>query len=206
MNLIESLVERGWLKTPRLIAAFQKVRRIDFLPSDSRSLAELDEALPIGQNQTISQPLVVALMLELLQPEPGNKVLDIGSGSGWTTSLLAEVSGPQGKVIALEIIPELMQFGQNNTAKYGFVEKGTAQFYCADANQGFEKEAPFDRILTSASVADAIPLAWKEQLKVGGRLVAPVGNSIWLLIKKGEGDFESIEYPGFVFVPLVSKP
>lgn len=217
MNLVESLITRGWLKTPRLIEAFQKIKRIDFLtaealakaglPNEFKDLAELDEALPIGQNQTISQPLVVAFMLELLQPEAGNKILDVGSGSGWTTALLSEIVGSQGKVIGIEIIPELMKFGQKNAAKYGFVEKGIARFICADGSLGLNDEAPFDRILVSAAldVAVSLPAAWKKQLKIGGRLVAPIGNSIWLFVKKTEEDFEGKEYPGFVFVPLVEK-
>ena len=203
MNLVESLISRGWLKTPRLIEAFQKIKRVDFLPPESLDLAELDEALPIGQNQTISQPLVVAFMLELLQPETGNKTLDVGSGSGWTTALLSEVVRPQGKVFGIEIIPELMEFGQKNAAKYGFTEKGIARFICADASLGFNKEAPFDRILASASIQDELPRVWKDQLKVGGRIVAPIKNSIWLFIKKTRNDFEATEYPGFAFVPLV---
>ena len=97
MALIDSLVEQGWLKTPRIIKAFRKIKRIDFLPEDMKDLAELNEALPIGYGQTISQPLVVAFMLELLEPKPGDKILDIGAGSGWTTALLAEIVSQQGK-------------------------------------------------------------------------------------------------------------
>lgn len=214
MNLVESLVSRGWLKTPRLIEAFQKIKRADFLPAeasaqaglpdDLKDLAELDEALPIGQNQTISQPLVVAFMLELLQAESGNKILDVGSGSGWTTALLSEIVGPQGRVTGVEIIPKLMEFGQKNAAKYGFTEKRIARFVCADASQGFDNEAPFDRILASASLQEKLPRAWKEQLRIGGRIVTPIKNSIWLFVKKTENDFEEKEYPGFVFVPFVS--
>ena len=91
MNLVDSLIREGWLKTPRIIEAFRKVKRIDFLPEDMKDLAELNEALPIGSGQTISQPLVVAFMLELLQPQKREKILDIGSGSGWTSALLAYI-------------------------------------------------------------------------------------------------------------------
>ncbi len=86
MPLIESLIEEGWLKTPNIIEAFKKIKRVDFLPQEVKDLAELNEALPIGYSQTISQPLVVAFMLEQLNPQPGDKILDIGSGSGWTSS------------------------------------------------------------------------------------------------------------------------
>ncbi len=202
MSLIDDLIKEGWLKTPRIIEAFQKIKRIDFLPEDMKDLAELNEALPIGYGQTISQPLVVAFMLEQLQPQSGDKILDIGSGSGWTTALLAEIVKPKGRVLAIEIVPELKEFGEKNVAKYNFIEKGIAEFICADGSRGYEKEATFDKILASAS-AEKIPLAWKEQLKIGGRIVAPIDNSIWLFIKKSAGEFQETEFPGFVFVPLI---
>jgi len=235
MNLIDSLIEEGWLKTPRIIEAFRKIKRVDFLPREIKDLAELNEALSIGYGQTISQPLVVAFMLELLDPQPGNKILDIGSGTGWTTALLAQIVGQKGKVIAIDIIPELVEFGKQNVAKYNFIEKGLpaaclpdrqgrqgiVEFICADGSKGYKKEAPYDKILASAS-AESLPGVWKEQLKISGRIVTPIGSSIWLFIKKSEGDeavvssspsllrgkssvFQETEYPGFVFVPLIEK-
>ncbi len=226
MALIENLIQEGWLKTPRIIEAFKKIKRVDFLPEDLKDLAELNEALPINYGQTISQPLVVAFMLEQLQPQRGEKILDIGSGSGWTSALLAyivssgELNEKLGKVIAIDIIPELVEFGRKNVAKYNFIEKGIVEFICADGSIGYPKEAPFDKILVSAT-AERLSPAWKEQLKIGGRIVTPIGSSIWLFVKKSEkkGDepsvhlhsaqkgfvFEEIEYPGFAFVPLVTK-
>ena len=200
MNLIDKLIRDGWLKTPRIIKSFRKIKRIDFLPEEIKNLAEVDEALPIGFEQTISQPLVVAFMLELLQPEPGNKILDVGSGSGWTNALLWQIVGSKGRVISLEIIPELKEFGRRNAEKY----KGNIESICADGSKGFEKEAPYDKILASAS-AKEIPLAWKEQLKIGGILVTPVNNSIWRFFKKSETEFVGEEYPGFIFVPLIER-
>jgi len=216
MTLIESLIKEGWLKTPRIIEAFRKIKRVDFLPEETQDLAELNEALPIGYGQTISQPLVVAFMLELLDPRPGDKILDVGSGSGWTTAILAEIvsqngrnqkskiKNQKGKVIAIEIIPELKEFGEKNVAKYNFLDKGIVKFICTDGSKGYQKEAQFDKILASASARE-LPPAWKEQLKVGGRIVTPIGTSIWLFIKKSSEQFEEIEYPGFVFVPLIEK-
>lgn len=217
MALIDSLIREGWLKAPRIIEAFKKIKRVDFLPEDMINLAEQNTALPIGYGQTISQPLVVAFMLEKLQPEPGDKILDIGSGSGWTTALLAYIVSSQsnfqfsisksqtkGKVIAIEIIPELKEFGEKNVAKYDFIKKGVAEFICVDGSKGYKKEAPYDKILASASARE-LPRAWKEQLKIGGRIVTPIGTSIWLFIKKSASQFEEIEYPGFVFVPLIEK-
>jgi protein-L-isoaspartate(D-aspartate) O-methyltransferase len=205
MPVIESLIKEGWLKTPKIIEAFRKIKRVDFLSEDIKDLAELNEALPIGYGQTISQPLVVAFMLEQLEPKEGDKILDVGSGSGWTSALLGEIVGDKGKVIAIEIIPELKEFGEKNVAKYNFIEKGIVEFICADGSKGYEKEAPYDGILVSASVQGKIPQAWKEQLKIGGRIVTPIGSSIWVFVKKSEREFEEIEYPGFAFVPLIKK-
>ncbi len=229
MALIDSLIQERWLKTPRIIEAFRKIKREDFMPLDMRDLAENNEAFPIGYGQTISQPLTVAFMLEHLQPEPGDKILDIGAGSGWTSALLAEIVAEKGKVIAIEIVPELKEFGEKNISKYNFIKKGIVEFICVDGSQGYEKEAPYDKILASASVhphtitrtgaesakkqskssfgvgARKLPQAWKEQLKINGRIVAPITSSIWLFIKKSENKFEEREFPGFAFVPLVSK-
>jgi len=217
MDLIDSLIKENWLKTPIIIEAFRKIKRIDFLPENMKDLADLNEALPIGFGQTISQPLVVAFMLEQLESKEGDKILDIGSGSGWTTALLAEIISSvdfydtcrksqqkMGKVIAIEVIPELKEFGEKNVAKYNFIEKGIVEFICADGSKGYEKEAPFDKILASAE-AKELPKEWKEQLKIGGRIVTPIGNSIWLFVKKNNNEFEEIEYPGFAFVPLITK-
>jgi protein-L-isoaspartate(D-aspartate) O-methyltransferase len=204
MTLINSLIRDGWLNTERIIKAFQKIKRIDFLPEDTKNLAELNEALPISHGQTISQPLTVAFMIELLSPQPGEKILDIGSGSGWTSALLAEIVGSKGKIISVEVIPELKEFGEKNVAKYNFIKKGIVEFICADGSKGYKKEAPFDKILASAS-AEKIPQEWRNQLKIKGRIVSPVGFSIWVLIKKSDKEFEEIEHPGFSFVPLIEK-
>ncbi|MDD5145861.1 MAG: protein-L-isoaspartate O-methyltransferase [Candidatus Pacebacteria bacterium] len=229
MVLIDDLIKDGWLKTPRIISAFRKINRVDFLPAriatqgvaggpdNMKNLAEVNEALQIGYGQTISQPLTVAFMLEQLAPKEGDKILDVGAGSGWTTALLAHiVSGEQisniknqiskisGRVTAIEVVPELKEFGEKNVAKYNFVKKGIVKFILGNGSLGYEKEAPYDKILASAS-AEKLPEAWKKQLKVGGRIVAPIGNSIWLFIKKSKTDFEEIEYPGFAFVPLIEK-
>jgi len=204
MGLIDNLIKDGWLKTPRIIEAFKKIKRVDFLPVEIKDLAELNTALSIGAGQTISQPLVVAFMIEQLDPRPGDKVLDIGSGSGWTTALLAEIIKPEGKVVAIEIVPELKEFGEKNTAKYNFIEKGIAEFICGDGSKGYKKESPFDKILASAS-AQSVPQTWKEQLKIGGKIVTPIGSSIWVLTKKSEKEFIKREHPGFVFVPLITN-
>ena len=202
MDFLNHLIKKGWLKTDRIINAFEKIKREDFVRPDLKDASGYDQALPIGHNQTISQPLVVAFMLEKLDPKPGQKVLDIGSGSGWTTALLAEIVEEKGKVIAIEIIEELMNFGKKNVEKYNFVEKGIVEFFCKDGRKGHKEEAPYDRILASAS-AKTLPQEWKSQLKEGGKIVAPVKESIFLYNKE-EKRIEK-KYPGFKFVPLVKN-
>lgn len=209
MSLVDSLINSGYLVTPSIIEAFKKIDRINFVSEEAKSIAYLNEALPIGEGQTISQPAVVAFMLELLQPQAGDKVLDIGAGSGWTTALLACIvtreeasQSEKGKVTALEVIPELVDFGKENVKKYNYIEKGVVDFVCADGRKGFQEEAPFDRILVSASAEDKCPEELKKQLRKGGRIVIPLGGSIWLLQKQEEGKFKEWEFPGFAFVPL----
>ena len=202
--LIDYLIEQGYLETPRIISAFRKIKRIDFLPDNVKSMAEDNIPLPISFGQTISQPLTVAFMLELLQPQEGDKILDVGSGSGWTTALLSEIVGSKGKVYGLEIITQLRDFGEKKASKYNFVKSGIAQFILSDGSLGLKKHAPYDRILVSAS-AEKIPKELERQLKVGGILVIPVKESIWKITKKEGGKFERKEYPGFVFVPLIQK-
>ncbi len=201
-RLVNDLIKNGYLRTDSVIDAFSEMQRIEFIPEDLASYAEVDIPLPIGYGQTISQPLTVAIMLELLDVQKGNNVMDVGSGSGWTTALLSYMVGANGKVTALEIIEELCEFGKNNTDKYGFIKDEIAEFYCQSAAEGFEKNAPYDRIIVSAGTEE-IPGALKKQLKVGGKMVLPVCNSIWYVEKRTEDDFYVEKFPGFTFVPFV---
>ena len=193
---------KGYLKSDLIIDAFSEISRVEFVPRELELEAEVDVALPIGYGQTISQPLVVAFMLELLDPQRGQKILDVGSGSGWTTALLAYIVGKEGKVIGIERIKELKKFGEKNVDKFSFIKKNIAQFRETDGSNGLPEEAPFDRILVSA-VSYEIPEMLKKQLKVDGKLVMPIRNSIIYLEKRGENDFYTEEFPGFYFVPLV---
>ena len=115
--LVDSLIEQEYLKTPRIIEAFQKIKREDFVLSENKESVEVDVPLSIGHGQTISQPLTVAFMIELLQPEEDDKILDVGSGSGWTTAILAELVGNNGKVFSVEVIPDLKEFGDRKSTR-----------------------------------------------------------------------------------------
>lgn len=200
MDLVEYLIEEGWLKSKRIIEAFKKIKRADFVPENIKYLAEKNEALPIGFEQTISQPLVVAFMIECLEPKAGERILDVGAGSGWTSALLAEIVGERGKVMAFEIVPELAEFGRKNVSKYNFIEKGRVEFISGDASKNLEGD--FDKILCSASLEKEVPSEWKRRLKEGGILVCPMIHSIWKFTKKNS-KLEGKEYPGFSFVPFI---
>jgi protein-L-isoaspartate(D-aspartate) O-methyltransferase len=203
-ELVEHLREQGVLQSPQIVRAFSAINREDFVVRDMKGWAQVDEALPLPSGQTISQPYVVAFMLEKLGPKAGQKILDIGSGSGWTTALLASIVGQRGKVIGIEVLPELAAFGKTNVAEYNFIDRGIVDMLCANGKEGYAKEAPYDGILVSASLANQdIPLAWKEQLKIDGKIVVPIQHSIWVFTKKDEHHFAQKEYPGFAFVPFV---
>lgn len=202
-NLIQKLIDEEYLKSTRIINAFHRIKREDFLPPELKSEAGVNQPLPISHGQTISQPLTVAFMLELLQPKLGEKILDVGSGSGWQTALLAEIVGPGGFIYAVERIPELEAFGRKNVAAYGF---GNVESVCADGTTGYKKAAPYDKIIVAAAAERGIPDILRQQLKVGGRLVIPVGKyeqDMVVIDKMSSKDFKEKRYPGFQFVPLV---
>lgn len=182
-----------------ILLAFAKFNRQDFIPAEMKNLAHNDWALPIGYDQTNSQPYTVRLMLEWLEAQPGDKVLDVGSGSGWTTALLSHLVSPNGRVYAVERVPELLEFGQENCEKIGIKN---AKFYPAGEELGLQDEAPFDRILVSAS-ADELPQALVDQLKVGGKMVIPVQSDILEITKKSATNLDTKQHRGFAFVPLL---
>ena len=204
-KLIDGIISMGYLKTPRIIEAFKTINRKDFILPEYESEAYGDYPLPIGREQTISQPLTVAFMLELLQPAPGEKILDVGHGSGWQTALVAQLIKTSGKVVAIERVPELCEFGAANIAKYNFIKKGTVRTICGDATPGIPDEAPFDKIIAAAAASKKLPKAWREELKVGGIIVAPINGSIWRFTKKSDNEWQEEEFPGFAFVPLIAE-
>jgi len=194
-----SYLENIVLRTDGIIDAFRTVDRKDFVLKEYEKEAYGDYPLPIGFGQTISQPTTVAFMLELLQPEKGDKILDVGSGSGWTTALLAHIAGKKGKVFGLEKIPELVSLGKENLAKYDF---SNARILKAKEELGLKEEAPFDKILVSA-FARTVPEELVKQLKTGGVVVMPVDNDILRIEKVSSKENKIQKFEGFVFVPLV---
>lgn len=240
-DLIKELTDLGYLKSERVIEAFQKIDRKDFLPKGYDSRAYLNTALLIGHGQTISQPLVVAFMLELLDLRPGDNVLEIGSGSGWLTCLIAQLISNQlinadkeiglintdnkinenrnnnqqgaGGIVSLEIVSELKEIAEQNISRHFNIgvnqslvqgESVSILAVLGDGSKGYPEKSPYDKIIASASGED-IPKEWKEQLSIGGRIVAPIKNSIVVLEKTEKNEFEKREYYGFSFVPLIRE-
>jgi protein-L-isoaspartate(D-aspartate) O-methyltransferase len=182
----------------RVRDAFAAVPRRRFLPLHQRPFARQDCALDIGYGVTNSQPTTVRNMLELLDVELGHRVLDVGSGSAWTTALLAHLVGAEGEVVGVERIPEILEQGKANL--------GT-RFPWASMEQaivgvlGWPAEAPYDRILVSAQATD-IPGQLVDQLEPDGVLVVPV-NGVMLRITKQPADLKVEEHGRYSFVPLV---
>lgn len=205
----------GVLRTMQIINAMLATDRKDFIPEEIKEEAYIDEALPIGWGQTISQPYTVAFMLELLAPQPGETILDIGAGSGWQTAMLAYIVSNQqdqtpGKVYAIEIIPDLCKFGKANVSKYSFIKNGIVEFRCGDGDKPVVNNEEANKIIAAASIScdsanksECLPENWKRELKIDGVIVTPIGNSIWKFKKISADQFEPEEYPGFVFVPYV---
>lgn len=198
-ELVSQLIKLGYLKIPAIISAFRKIDRRHFVPKSLQDFAYVNEPLSIGQGQTISQPLTVAFILELLELVPGQKVLDVGTGSGWQAALIAEIIGPAGRVVSIERIESLSNQARLNLSKFHF---NNLELVIGDGSLGHQLEAPYDRIV-GAATAEAVSEIWKNQLRIGGIIVTPVGTSLIKLVKKSENDFEKEEYPGFVFVPLI---
>lgn len=194
-QLIESLIIKGVLKSTKLIEAFDYVDRADFVPDELYSVAYDDRPLPIGSDQTISQPYTVAFMFELLQPGPNDRIMDLGSGSGWTTALLASVCK---HVDAVERQENLIELSTKNLSKYPFAN---ISLHRARKSLGLKGKL-FDKILVSCA-AEEIPQSLVQQLSPGGIMVIPIKNSIMKVTKTLSKSLEIDEYPGFVFVPLI---
>ena len=185
-----------------LINAFLSVPREEFVPEKDRWQAYGDYPLSIGYGQTISQPTTVMLMLKWLELRDGIKVLEIGAGSGYNAALIGKIIGNKGRMISVEVVPELAKVAKRNLEK---VEVKNVKVIFGDGSRGYEKEAPYDRIVVSCACPERSLKVFVEQLKIGGVLVAPLGGypQVMTRIRKlKKGKVEREELGDFVFVPL----
>lgn len=199
-QMVATQIAARGIEDPRVLAALGKVPRHEFVPADSRALAYVDSPLPIGHGQTISQPFIVAFMTEAARIEPGDRVLEIGTGSGYQAAVLAEVAE---EVYSIEIVKALGETAATRLHRLGY-ENVTVKV--GDGYQGWPGKAPFDAILVTAAPA-AIPPPLLEQLKIGGHLVMPVGGFNQQLIritKTAQGITRETLLP-VRFVPMTGK-
>jgi len=196
----EQLTPRG-IKDKRALDAFEKIERHKFVPENLLSDAYADFPLPIGKNQTISQPYIVALMTENLCLSGEEKILEIGTGSGYQTAILAELAR---EVYSVERLDDLSNKAEATLKKMGY---DNIRFKVGDGTLGWPEFAPFDRIIITAA-SPQIPLPLIEQLKENGKLILPLGENlgqVLTLVEKKKNKLESIRISGCVFVPLIGK-
>jgi len=203
---IENLVAIGRLRSPEIKKAMMKVKRELFVLPSYKDEAWIDVALPIVGKATISAPHMYAIMFEEAKLKKGEKVLEIGSGSGYGAALMKELVGKEGKVITLEIDPEVYEFAKKNLKK---ADCTNVKIILSDGSVGYEKEAPYDCIFVTAT-APEIPKPLIKQLKPEGRMLVPVGgiagSQELIYIKKNkDGGLEERNICGVVFVPLRGK-
>ena len=201
--MVEDQIERRGVKDEGVLMAVRKVKREKFVPKKYLDLAYSDNPLPIGHQQTISQPYIVAYMTEHLQISKSHNVLEIGTGSGYQAAILAEMAH---HVFTIEIIPELAESAEKVLMELGY-ENITVR--TGDGYKGWPEEAPFDRIMVTAA-PNEIPEKLVEQLAPNGRMILPVGGSIfaqylWLVQKDKEGIVTKEKILGVRFVPMVKE-
>jgi len=203
-DLIMIMKKSKFLNEDKVESAIRKIPRHEFVPTLFKEEAYEDIPLQIMKNQTISQPSVVSRMTEWLDVQEGQKVLEIGSGSGWQTAILSYLVR-HGKVYSIERHSELAEFAKKNLDKLGITN---AEIILGDGSLGFPEKSPFNRIIITAA-CKKIPEQLLEQLSTDGLLIAPVGEfpqSLVLLKKTSDGIIEIKNQTGYVFVPLLGKP
>ncbi len=200
-RMVRQQIEDRGVKDARVLKVMREVPRHLFMPAEVRHLAHEDQPVPIGRGQTISQPYIVGFMTELLRVTPDSTVLEIGTGSGYQAAVLARLAK---HVYTIEIVPELAAWSAGVLKKLEF-ENVTPRL--GDGYKGWPERAPFDRIILTAAPPE-VPKALVDQLKPGGRLVAPVGRSVWeqelVVIDKGaDGRLSRRSVLPVRFVPMV---
>jgi protein-L-isoaspartate(D-aspartate) O-methyltransferase len=199
--MVEQQLRRRGIRDERVLAAFMDVPRERFLPSERVEEAYADYPVPIGQGQTISQPYVVALMVENLAPQPHHRVLDVGAGSGYQTAILAKLVA---HVYAVERLAGLAERAAGTLAELGIAN---VSFHVQDGTLGLPQHAPFDGIICGAGGPD-IPPSWIAQLAEGGRIVAPIGgerSQTLVLIENRAGQLYRRDLCDVRFVPLIGE-
>ena len=196
-KMVETQIKSRGVKDPRVLSAMLKVERHLFVPKDLQTSAYADQPLPIGEGQTISQPYIVALMTELLELKGGEKVLEVGTGSGYQAAILAELTK---EVYTIEIIEALASSAKNLLLQLGYQN---IHVKAGDGYLGWPEVAPFDAIIVTCA-PDHIPKPLLEQLKEGGRMVVPVGAYSQELKKivKRSGRIETSDIIPVIFVPM----
>ncbi|HDM25010.1 MAG TPA: protein-L-isoaspartate O-methyltransferase [Thermoplasmatales archaeon] len=202
-RLVKKLKNEGYIKTPLVEKAFLEVPRENFVPDHLKKSAYLDIPLEIGFGQTISAPHMVAIMCEALVLKKGQKVLEIGSGSGYHAAVVSEIIGERGRVYSVERIKELADMARENIRKTGIKN---VEVFVGDGSLGFKKFAPYDRIYVTCAAPD-IPEPLIDQLKDPGLLLIPVGRYYCdlMLLRKENGKISTRNLGGCAFVPLVGK-
>lgn len=198
-RMVRVQLEARGLKDQGVLGAMGKIPRHLFVPENMRAYSYNDEPLPIGEGQTISQPYIVAYMTEVLELKKTDRVLEIGTGSGYQAAILAELAG---EVYTVELNLDLSQRAQKILEKLGYTN---IQFKVGDGTYGWIEEAPFDSVMVTAA-PDRIPRSLEEQLRVGGRMIIPVGSAIQelLLVFRGKNKFKRKKLIPVRFVPLIS--
>jgi protein-L-isoaspartate(D-aspartate) O-methyltransferase len=199
--MVESQVSARGVTDPAVLEAVRKVPRHRFVPESQQKYAYEDRPLPIGHGQTISQPYVVALMTELADVKPGDRVLEVGTGSGYQAAMLAEVGV---RVYSIEIIEPLSEQAKAALEATGYADR--VELRVGDGYAGWPEHAPFDAIVVTAA-PPRIPEPLKQQLRVGGRLVIPVGQSFQRLLRitRTETGFEEENVLPVRFVPMTGR-
>ena len=187
------------------VSAFKKVDREEFIPKVMQAHAYEDIPLPLMRGKTISQPTTVMIMTAALELKEGDKVFELGTGSGYQSAIIAKIIGNKGKVISTEVIPELVQFAKENLAK---AKMKNVSVYEEDGSKGMPSEAPFDKIIITAACKE-FPDYLVDQLKVGGIIVGPVGSRDEQTMVRGTKEKDQalhLEFLGpFLFTPMYGK-